>query len=392
MSKEFTLKNITGSPVRGDDFFKRDKLIEKAWDLLESGEHILIAAPRRVGKTSLIRYLEDHPRKNFSFLYTNTESVNDENEFYRRVLNKLLKTEYIKKSQKVITFLEKHKPSIKKVGPNGIEFGVTEDFNYKEMLERVLKSCSTEKGKLVIMLDEFPQTLENIINNKGKKLGIKFLQSNRELRQDSDITGNIQFVYTGSIGLENIVKRLNTSKTIDDLANLKVPPLKTEEANKLIECILKIKKFSLSKNVTDYILNKIEWLIPFYIQLMIREIGNIYRDEELTRVVKGTVDKAIDQMLEHRNHFEHWEQRLRSSFKINEYNFCKEVLNITSEKETINSQVIYNLAVKHDQEEVYKNLTDSLVYDGYINNNENKKIYRFNSPILKKWWYQNVAN
>ncbi|MFW6131746.1 MAG: ATP-binding protein [Candidatus Aminicenantaceae bacterium] len=340
----------------------------------------------------MIRYLEDHPRKKYSFLYTNTESVNDENEFYRRVLNKLLKTEYIKKAQKVITFIEKHIPSIKKIGPDGFEFGVTEEHNYREILEKVLKSCSNKKEKLVILLDEFPQTLENIINNKDKKSGIKFLQSNRELRQDSDITETIQFIYTGSIGLENIVKRLNTSKTINDLAYLRVPPLTIEEARELIDCLLKNKKFTLSKNVVNYILSNIEWLIPFYIQLIIREIGNIYRDSKIKRVEKGTVNKAINQMLEHRNHFEHWEQRLRSSFSTNEYNFCKELLNITSEEGIISLNDIYNLAVKHNQKHVYKNLTDSLVYDGYINNNEDRKIYRFNSPILKKWWYQNVTS
>ena len=34
----------------------------------------------------------------------------------------------------------------------------------------------------------------------------------------------------------------------------------------------------------------------------------------------------------------------------------------------------------------------ALIYDGYINNNDDAKIYRFNSPILKMWWYKNVTN
>ena len=42
--------------------------------------------------------------------------------------------------------------------------------------------------------------------------------------------------------------------------------------------------------------------------------------------------------------------------------------------------------------EDYKDIVVSLVYDGYINNNENIKIYRFNSPILRMWWRKYVAN
>jgi len=54
---------------------------------------------------------------------------------------------------------------------------------------------------------------------------------------------------------------------------------------------------------------------------------------------------------------------------------------------------IINIASKHSlDEDEAKEIIHSLVYDGYINNNDDVKIYRFNSPILKMWWYKNVAN
>lgn len=181
------MKNQIGSPVRGEDFFKRDALVNKAWDLVQSGAHILIAAPRRVGKTSLMRYLEDHPRRGFSFLFDITESVSNENEFFRRIMNKLLRTDYVKRSRKVMAFLETYIPRIEKVGPEGVEFGVREEHDYKAMFQKTLASCSQGEGKLIIMIDEFPQTLENIINNEGKEAGVHFLQSNREIRQESAV-------------------------------------------------------------------------------------------------------------------------------------------------------------------------------------------------------------
>jgi len=192
------MKIQTGNPVRGDDFFKRENVIEQAWDYLNSGSHILIAAPRRVGKTSLMRYLEDFPRPPFGLIYIITESVNSENEFYRRILNRVVKTDFVKKSQKVLTFLEQHKPAIKKIGAEGIEFGVREEHDYFEMLGNILQSPHPEANKLIIMIDEFPETLENIIEDEGDAAGRHFLQRNRELRQDTDITKNVQFIYTGS--------------------------------------------------------------------------------------------------------------------------------------------------------------------------------------------------
>jgi len=176
------MKNRVGPPVSGDDFFHRDELIERAWNIIESGNHILIAAPRRVGKTSLMYYLRDNPKDRYAVLYMITESINNENEFYRLLVNKLLKTEYVKKSYKILTFLERHKPTIKKVGPDGVEFGVSEKHDYREMMIRIMKALVLEDKKLIIMLDEFPKTLENIIEDSDDIAGRHFLHSMRELR------------------------------------------------------------------------------------------------------------------------------------------------------------------------------------------------------------------
>lgn len=382
----------TGNPVSGDDFFKREYLIDKAWDLIESGSHILIAAPRRVGKTSLMYYLRDNPKENFIFLYLITQSINNENEFFRRMVNKVLKTDFVKGSQKVLAFLETHKPTIKKVGPDGVEFGVSEKHDYLDMLTRILKATACEEKKLIIMLDEFPETLENIIEDEGENAGRHFLQSNRELRHDSEVCDNVQFIYTGSIGLENVVSKLNVIETINDLTRLKIPPLQKGEAIELIGLLTENVPFELSSKLIDYILQKIEWFIPFYIQLVVQELKFLYRDEKPKSITKNIIDQAFNKMLEQRNHFEHWHTRLRTALMGDDYNFVKELLNIASEKDTISSNEIFNLAVKYGLEASFKDLVGSLVYDGYINNEDDSHVYHYNSPILRMWWRKNVAN
>ena len=386
------MKIQTGNPVRGKEFFNREKLIEQAWDLIEAGNHILLAAPRRVGKTSVMYYLMDNPKDGYTIIYLITQSVNNENEFFRRIVNRVLKTDYVQKSQKVITFLEKHKPAISKVGLDGIEFGASEEGNYQEILIRILKSSHPESKKLLVMIDEFPETLENIIKDEGETAGRHFLQSNRELRQDSEISKKVQFIYTGSIGLENIVSKLNVMSTINDLSRLKIPPFKPDEAKQLVSLLLGNVDFTLSDPLINFILKKIEWLIPFYIQLIIWELKNLHRDENPDKITEDIIERALTEILEQRNHFEHWHARLRTSVKGNEYNLVKELLNITSENETISSNEIHNLAVKYQLESSYKDLVGSLVYDGYINNHDDFKVYRYNSPILRMWWNKNVAN
>ena len=84
----------TGNPVRGKEFFNREKLIEQAWDLIEAGNHILLAAPRRVGKTSVMYYLMDNPKDGYTIIYLITQSVNNENEFFRRIMKDRFKPVY----------------------------------------------------------------------------------------------------------------------------------------------------------------------------------------------------------------------------------------------------------------------------------------------------------
>lgn len=242
------------------------------------------------------------------------------------------------------------------------------------------------------MIDEFPQTLASINKDENENAGIQFLQSNRELRQDPEISKNVQFIYTGSIGLENIVSKLNAVNTINDLTRLYVPPLKKEEAKQLIKLLLENVEFDLSENLIENVLLKIEWLIPFYIQLVIDELKNLHRDEHLEQISEDTVHQAFEEILEQRQHLEHWHTRLRASVKGNEYNFAKELLNIASEYETISSNEINDLAIKHQIENTYIDIVNSLEYDGYINNNGDVKFYRYNSPILRMWWRKDVAN
>ena len=52
-------KNLVGPPVTGDDFIGRKNEIERAISILEQGNSILLASPRRVGKSSFVkRFME----------------------------------------------------------------------------------------------------------------------------------------------------------------------------------------------------------------------------------------------------------------------------------------------------------------------------------------------
>lgn len=218
-----------------------------------------------------------------------------------------------------------------------------------------------------------------------KKKAVSFLEKNRALRQNPEINTNIQFIYAGSIGLENVAGSIDGSKYINDINSHILKPLNRNEAKELINFILDGNQL-ISNEIIDYILEKLHEFVPYYIQIIIQEIH-----ESGFLGTTSEIDLIFEEIVKKRIYFEHWHARLKS-YKSNEYKFAKTILNIASEKESVTSATIYDKAVEFGVEEDYKTVVNALIYDGYVNNNEKHSEYKFNSPLLKMWWCRNVAN
>lgn len=382
---------ITGQVVRKENFFNRKYELEDIWEAIHNGEHSLLVAPRRVGKTSIMYKILDEPQDGYIALYIDSEEDNFEYEFWARLFNALKKEEFINKFKvNAKGFYNKIKNiDIKKISFTGIEFGDGKVVNYKNAFEDLMSSLPKEQ-KVIIMIDEFAQTIENIIKYDSEKNALNLLKTHRAIRQAHQ-SNNITFIYAGSIGLESVVAKLNGMKHINDLKPIKVSPLEIDDANKFVEKLLIANNLNIDKVQIDYMLEKIEWLIPFYIQLILDEIKKLSR--KTSNITNDTVDSAIYNAIEHKNYFDNWRSKINEAFSDKGYLFSKEVLNTISENITINKKEVANIADKYKLSDDEKRETmQSLVYDGYINNSDDIKIYRFNSPILRMWWYKYVAN
>lgn len=386
------MKNIVGQAVRKQDFWDRPNEIADIWDAIDSGSHILLCAPRRVGKTSIMYKMRDEPQDNYLPIYIDTESADSQEEFWKKLFNALMEEDFIDSLKaKAKHFWEKFKSiKINKITASGVEFGDGKVLDYKSAFERLVKDLDDDK-KLIIMIDEFAQTIENIIQYEEIQSAISLLKMHRELRQDTNFSEKVTFIYAGSIGLESVVSKVGASKHINDLNSIKVHPLSSNEALQLTKQLLSDLEVNVQDEDVEYMLEKIEWFIPFYIQLIVQELRKLYRRNP--KINSAVIDEAIHNALDNRNHFESWQNKLKTALENADYLFAKEVLNRISEKQALDSLDIFDIATKHLlNDELAKECIHSLVYDGYINNNDDAKVYRFNSPILRMWWNKNVAN
>ena len=381
------MRNIVGQTPRGNDFFPRNNIIRKIYRRLEAGSHIFLSAPRRAGKTSIMRFLEDNPKKGHAFIYINTEDVDNSEEFFKTVCEKLLTSNAVEQMTKAAesskTVFKQFTENISKIKVWHFELQLnkTNAPQYKDELEKLMRKLDTGEFKIVIMLDEYPVTIENIRNKFGAVEAINFMHANRNIRQEAK--RGIQFIYTGSIGLPTIAKRLEATATLNDLNVLEIPPLKMTEATVFSKQILDNYKIEYAPDVVSYMLNRVEWLMPFFIQLVVQKMIDEF-DETGKKLTRESVDMALMKSGTHRSnlYFENYLTRLDKTLPQEEAKIAKHILKQISSNGELPIGSFDNLAMSG-------NILEMLELDGYITSTDGT--YRFNSPILGAWWKKHAA-
>lgn len=383
------MKIIIGPAAEGDFYFDRPYLDERFWKKLKESNNLSIAAPRRVGKSSFMLHLLKNNKEGYLCVYIITESINESNEFFKKLYKTLLAQ--LNRGTKFKQFFEDvvKRLDIKKISLSEIEFGRNEIDYYDEIL-LLCKEVKESDVRIVLMIDEFSQTLENIITDQSREAARNFLHQCRELRQNLDVKSKVSFVYTGSIGLENLVLSIDEPRSITDIGHFKIPPLSKDEAKNLITQILDGDPIKFEDNEREFFLNKLNWLLPYFIQVMMSEIENLCKEKGELTITQAIIEEAFSKTLDNRSYFEHWLVRLRSIFKGTDFSCAKEILKIAAINNGIDTYQLQDTITKYNLEDAAP-LVNILQHDGYLVKDEGTSTYRFNSPLLQAWWLKNIV-
>lgn len=212
-----SIRITIGNPVEGVNFYGREKEQKQLWQKTETS-HLLMLAPRRIGKTSLLKRLRDTAhQQNAKVFYCSFADCKDETACIER-LYKTLKLSVLKKQVNEFGNILKR---LKKAGPTGVEIGETSPNDWHSEAAHFhaqLDTLQTNEKRIIICVDELPIFIVALLNEEnGEEKTKNFLNWFRSIRQDYH--HKIKWILAGSIGLDTITARHNMGDTINDLAS-----------------------------------------------------------------------------------------------------------------------------------------------------------------------------
>jgi hypothetical protein len=378
-------KITIGNTASGDYYYPRPFIETNIWEEIEKGNHVLIAAPRRVGKSSVMLALVENCPEHTRCLFQNIQGIKSESEYYRRFYEMLLQC--LSRFGKGLNWVGQFVKGIKieEITLDGVKFGDKKEIDFEQELKSLLTKIAESEVRVVLLLDELPEVLNSLHKQKRGNEAGNILNHLRELRQNPKLRDHLNLVLAGSVGIQHVVKAIEGRiADINDFNPVAFDPLTRPEALDYINWATKGATVQYEPALAEHFLDQVRHYIPYFLNLMLDEINKAARRVNDPGIGKGHIDAAFQTIVKNSDHFKEWKNRLNDYFEPVEKAFFMEVLVHIAHKDSINPQILYDFAIKHQLPYAYMELVHGLEHDGYII--EQAGQYRFVSPFLQAYW------
>ena len=386
-----------GNPAIGDDFIDREKEIDQILSALKK-DSVLLIAPRRFGKTSIMRRLEKELLSQDGLcVFIEVEDIYSPQRFLSEMVMALLGSERIRKKRKIRSAFEKSfswfKGNIEEVGVyvfsaklrSNIEADLKVDWTEKARL--IFEIINDFESNVYFIVDEFPIAIKNMDPEDAEK----FLHWFRKLRQISE---NLRFIVGGSVSIDRVVRDVGGVSVINDFKRVRVGGFQKEVALNVIKKVFREKEWQYTEPIGDKILNCVgEACIPYFIAIMLSAIEEEYvsRDVEINEELIEDIYNFYILGSGGKHYFEHYSQRLRifyTGMAGMEEKAARAILRRVSSEDYYPLDLAFGIFKQEtgvDDHERFMDLIADLENDFYIENDPLKGL-TFYSRMLRDWW------
>lgn len=381
---------IVGNVARDDDFFGRRDEMAEVWRTLQT-DHLLLLAPRRVGKTSIIERLErDAPDHGFSAIRDSVEGCTDELDFVTQLYRAAVRVDgrFLERvaNHPAVAQIKRLFPKNVRMGPVDLRFEAQAERHWKELGEALVSTLSSDEARYIVLVDELPLFVLKLAEyDEGRPAG--FLEWFRSVRQRLPA---VRWLVAGSIGLDGIAETMRLSATINDMVPFHLGAYSTDEAHAYVVWATTRAEFDLAPAVRQYLIAKTGWPIPFFLALFIRELDRVRSKGQ--PLDTDAVDAAFEGLLgiTNRARFSHWNERLDEQLRDDAGRARRLLELICSRADGVKQRALLDLEPDDESARASRRVLNVLYAEGYILRDDEDR-WRFRSPLLREYWSRHVS-
>jgi hypothetical protein len=388
-----------GSPARDDDFFDRERERQELWRYLKT-DHVMISAPRRLGKTSLIYKMIAEAEENGCPHNLHAKEIIDLGG-YGTVEEAIAAMDSAFPDSWTSVIWEGSKKTVARIkhvktpiGEVVLESPSTRSFPWHDKALALQKRLSPLP--VLICLDEFSVFLGKILK-ENRSEGESFLGWLRAWRQKETAC---RFIFSGSIGIQSLLIHNRLTTSFNDCVDFPLGPFDSPNALAMLQQEATRENLQVDDGVFGHLCDKTGWLSPFFLNLLFDETRRVANERSsegrLTekRISVDDVDLAYQRTINRNSRFIYWYQRLGDILEEPDLGMALAILRAIAragDGGLTRKKILARLS-KHDvnnpeaRRERMSRLLFFLHENGYLSQEEP---IRFLSFLLRDYWAKN---
>ena len=379
-----------GGQLAPEDVIGRDRLVATIWRTLER-QSVILSAERRIGKTNMIWKMQAEAPADKLAIYRDLEGTKTPLEFAENVYRDV--EQYLSTLQKAGTRMQNF---VRHLG--GIQVGnllkLPENVpphHWKELLTATIADLAEQQDRMIILFwDELPYMVYDIARTVNESAAMEVLDTLRQMRSQHK---NVRMVFTGSIGLHNVITSFKkvgyANDPTNDMKLIDVPTLTPEYAEEVAQKLLQGEGIVTEDlPATARAIARVCDGNAFYIQFVVERLAQ--SGEPAT---PASVEYLIQDCLTDPQdgwHMYHYRERIDTYYTVLEdRRFALALLDlVASSPAPIAFAALFNqlkAKIATDDEERARDVLKLLQRDHYLVM-EQDGAYRFRFPLIQRSW------
>jgi AAA+ ATPase superfamily predicted ATPase len=360
------------------------------WKLLNRGKSINLSGARRIGKTHLLNLMREEAENYHSVsIFVDLQAVDTPDKAIKKIAEAVQKDLGVKGlwSQAITRIKDIFQGDVEP-STNTISAAFLKT-DWPRLLDELLNVLDAQEQPVILLVDEISVCLSNCLSINQQSAN----ELMRVLREHRGKYKNIRWVFTGSLGLDNLVKEFNIAGVLNDLEPYGLTALDANAAKAYVAHLCdeyKLPSPTLESHL--YLQQRLNWLVPHYLQRIVlefeslRDRGEIALNQDFD---ESAVDLICESLLSHPKNqlFADWPDHINRHYADN-VKLSRRILSRLSQSANGDAIGAIRTAMPEINETAISFCLKLLEEDGYISKETDTERYVFVMGLLREYWQE----